>query len=68
LAIARTARALIEVERRVADVPPSIRIEAVGIAREITNRIADAIRAEKYASAYDLLDSLVTKIRGMRAN
>jgi hypothetical protein len=68
LAIARAARALVEVERTIRDASRSIRIEAATTARDAMNRVADAIRAEEYALAYDLLDNLSAKMRGMRAN
>ena len=47
--------------------PPSIQIEAAITARDSRNPIAEAIRAEKYAFASDLLDNL-SKIRGIIAN
>ena len=58
LAIARAARALVEVERKMRDAPPSIRSEADSIARDTMKRAAGAIRGKRYATAYDLLDNL----------
>lgn len=68
LAIARTARALVEVDRTTRDAPPSIRVEVASIARDALKQAADAIRAKRYASAYDLLDNLAAKMREMRTH
>jgi len=66
LAVARTAHAIIEVERTIRDAPPSIRVEVASAARNAVKLVADAIRAKRYGSAYDLLDNLMAKIRELK--
>jgi hypothetical protein len=68
LAIARTARALVEVERTIVDAPPSIRIEVASVARNAAKLVADAIRAKRYGSAYDLLDNLTARMRELQVH
>jgi hypothetical protein len=66
LAIARTAHAIIEVERTIRDAPPSIRVEVASAARNAAKLVADAIRAKRYGSAYDLLDNLTAKMHQLK--
>jgi hypothetical protein len=62
LAIARTAHAIVAVERARRNAPRSIRSEICAITRDRMNRAAEAMRANRYASACDLLDNLRFKI------
>jgi hypothetical protein len=66
LAIARTAHAIIEVERTLRDSPSSIRVEVASAARNAAKLVADAIRAKQYGIAYDLLDNLTAKMGELR--
>jgi len=66
LAVARTAHAIIEVERTIRDVSPSIRAEVATAARNAAKLVAEAIRGGQYGIAYDLLDKLIAKAREMK--
>jgi hypothetical protein len=66
LAIGRAARSYVEVERAINDAPHAVRIEAARIATDAMNLVAGAIRQARYQTAYELLDSLTTRMREMR--
>lgn len=68
LAVARAAQSYVEGERAIGDTSDALRAEAASIATNAMNRVADAIRQARYQTAYELLDSLTTKMRGMKAH
>jgi hypothetical protein len=68
LAIARAARCFVEAERTIRDAPETLRAEATSVAADAMNGVADAIRQARYQTAYELLDSLTTRMGGLRVH
>lgn len=66
LAYARLARTAVEVSRLLAEFLPEARNRALAMCAETGRLAAQAIHARDYFRAYQLLDSLPTRIRALR--
>jgi hypothetical protein len=67
LAVARAARAYVEVERAIRDAPPVLSAEIATVVVGILTSVTAAIRQNDYQTAHESLDTLTIKMRNMRA-
>jgi hypothetical protein len=68
LALSRAAATFIVAERAAEAAPPALRAELHRLTVDSFKRTASEIRQAHYKIAYEVLDALVDKIRGMRAH